>query len=524
MRIFLILFLTILSVNGTDLEPKKKAMIESAGLSFKILKGMKVIPSKVLSARFWTQKGEYGTKKVEAYPVEDLWRQEQVLIQYKNESCIMTVCQVKTPYPKESDVEKISRDYTTAESYLAHSKKKVKWNTKKLKEWSSSFAGQKVTSAKNGYLGKNYKYKCRQLAFESKKKQHYSFILYRKKSESILVDLQFDTDLDKKKLSRACSKILRTFSFTRVKESGGSTKFSSKKTRKNGERSDKYKIAVERVKKEVLGMKGWWYAETANYIMKSNMEKKERKVAIEIQKNLESMREVFERTLPPKGVIERVSVVTVLKSRTEFLKYLEGTGVPDWAGGVWMPSRGELVLYNIKNSKTGTMEVLGHEAFHQYLTCATDAQTSPVWFNEGTAGFFEGTILKKSGQAKIGEHRYHLRKILPYIKGSKFNLESFVHWKHNEFYTNKEIGYPLGWALTYFLRKAGHLYKDKPYGEICERLLKKLYERKSWTAANDYAFEGVDFKELQKDFIEFWDNKRLRKKALKTKIVPKKKK
>ncbi|QDV07605.1 Tetratricopeptide repeat protein [Planctomycetes bacterium Poly30] len=93
--------------------------------------------------------------------------------------------------------------------------------------------------------------------------------------------------------------------------------------------------------------------------------------------------------------------VHVFKSRDEYLKL--GIGPPvEWSAGHFTGSHVE--CYVDKGGFAGMVGTLFHEAAHQYVSLATNAQG---WLNEGLASFFEGTRILPNGSIIMNEPADH---------------------------------------------------------------------------------------------------------------------
>ena len=93
--------------------------------------------------------------------------------------------------------------------------------------------------------------------------------------------------------------------------------------------------------------------------------------------------------------------VNVFASRDEYLE--KGIGPPvEWSAGHFTGSHVE--CYVDKGGFAGMVGVLFHEAAHQYVSLATNAQG---WLNEGLASFFEGTRILPNGSIIMNEPADH---------------------------------------------------------------------------------------------------------------------
>ncbi len=77
----------------------------------------------------------------------------------------------------------------------------------------------------------------------------------------------------------------------------------------------------------------------------------------------------------------------------------------------------------------------------------------------------------------------------------------------DDFYKkNLEHNYAVSWALTYFLRKAGHMYKDRNYERVCDIILKEVIKTGDWKKAARAGLATININQLNKDFLNFWNS------------------
>ncbi len=153
-----------------------------------------------------------------------------------------------------------------------------------------------------------------------------------------------------------------------------------------------------------------------------------------------------------------------------------GAGAP---AGWWSPGEWAVHAYDTR-ADTGTLdwmlEVLFHEASHQFMTLVAKGGDTPAWLNEGTASFFEGARIMAdravlwpdvaprrlsslttmlAGSAPAGVARIpSLAEVIGYSQGGSYGPEY----------------YPFGWGLVYFLQQ----YEDP---RTLAFVLRPLYAR-----------------------------------------------
>jgi hypothetical protein len=276
------------------------------------------------------------------------------------------------------------------------------------------------------------------------------------------------------------------------------------KSIKKKDYSDEYVQSKEKVIQSIRNLKGWWYLETENFIIVSDL--KNRKTINELQINLEKSRNVYMKFYPLQVPLKAVSVCKVFETREEYLSYVPSE--MSRTTGMWMASKKELVISpvsrgTLSDNRRAMVDLVFHEAFHQYIYYAANEIYAASWFNEGNACFFMGIDFKAGDKVKIEltNRANHMKKIAGGI-----DIKNFIHLSHPQFYADKTgETYTLAWGLMFFLQKGAPVLRDKNnYSEIPNKYYEALIELKNGDRATDKAWEGVDFKKFNSEFNDFW--------------------
>jgi hypothetical protein len=285
---------------------------------------------------------------------------------------------------------------------------------------------------------------------------------------------------------------------------------SRKSTKK--ERSAKYIASRDMVVDSIKNMKGWWYFETTNFLLVANI--KNQKTARDLAANLERCRSVFEKFYPPAKPFDAVSVARMFRTRDEYGAYLGEKY--KWTGGIWMPSKKELVVSPMdwgsrSDQRKMMIDTTYHESFHMYIYFACGEKQTAVWFNEGNATFFEGLEFR-SGKFKILPTR---RQRLVRQIAKSADISKLLKMSYDDFYSGDTKGhYALAWGLMYFLWKGAPVLKrPNDYHGIPRKYYRAMLETGDGSKATEIAWEGVDMDRFAKDFREFWESDSLVKKA-----------
>lgn len=291
-----------------------------------------------------------------------------------------------------------------------------------------------------------------------------------------------------------------------------------------GRKAEKFLGVDYRVKVRAALVKGWEADDTENYIYVYST--KDQPLLRAIKKELEAMRQWYVKLFPSVEDITAVSTVRICKDRDEYMAY----GGPPSSGGYWNSAAEELVFYDYEDKKgegkgsgkADTRIVLYHEAFHQYIFYSTGELPPHSWYNEGTGDYFSGAKISGSKVTKIGVNPWRIETIQDAIERDRYTPWSdIIKFEQAEYYNPSRVGvnYAQGWSMIYFLREAKVAQKHEVWSKINEKYFNelKLAYQEELEAGNgrgaaglaareraiEFAFKGVNFVELEKEWKEF---------------------
>lgn len=492
--------------------------LPAAGIKFRTLKDFHQISIPPIPT--YTYSNVHTGQRVEAHDPVDLWKYEQQIARFQGEKGMFELATLKHLMPQNLPL--INNSHVLVTDYVdALDDINIKWNDENIRTWIELFAGEidsTVKQIRGMYLRYNY------LRFTFKKfppEEKQAFVLGYPEGKKICFLFRFEKGLSRSEVDNAIWSLLKTVLITQksniILRKG--RQFQDYGTNARARKSSKFLDTRKRVINDIENLKDWWYVETKNYVIKSNLTYDNRALALLIQKDIEIMRKAYEAFFPPAKEIDEVSVVTVFKSHEEYLKYIP----PDlgWSGGVWLPNRKELVISsnypdNRKVSNEEILPIVYHEAFHQYLFYAFDYATFPMWYNEGHAMLFEASKIDRSRKTLVVlENDKRIKSLESLIKNNMLRLEEVMLLSHEEFYQeeNLERNYTISWALVYFFRKASHMYKDRNYDNVCDIILQELIKTRDWEKASRAGISTINMKEFNEDFLNFWTSKSKRRMA-----------
>jgi hypothetical protein len=280
-------------------------------------------------------------------------------------------------------------------------------------------------------------------------------------------------------------------------------------------------------------VRGWKAEDTENFIVVYHT--KDQPLVRQLCSDVESIRKEYLKLFPPAVPIEAVSTVRVCKDRAEYLAY---GGWPSSAG-YWNSETEELVFFDASVKEKGKREtgeentfiVLYHEAFHQYIHYSSGELPPHSWFNEGHGDFFSGADIRGGKVKRIGVNPWRIRTIQGAIAERRHvPLKDIVRFEQPEYYRGDRVGicYAQGWSMIYFLRTSPVVQKHPRWSKILDEYFVALKDdyrqqldllekqgRKDDRAARaeaglsarkyalERAFLGVDYDELEREWIEF---------------------
>ena len=243
---------------------------------------------------------------------------------------------------------------------------------------------------------------------------------------------------------------------------------------------------------------GWHAVDTENYIVVTNVKTK---IIDDICIDLEVMRNAYMERFPPaEGAdMSAVSTVRVCDGYDDFLGYAGKES--DGLGGYWSPLEEELVIFN-PEKKVPTerpwlkgvepLDVLHHEAMHQYFHYSNRQLSPASWFNEGYGEVFGGCDVDRKAM-KIKRFRtnsFRMKWIREMRKrpGAP-DLATMMRATQAQFYYNGGVmeNYANAWSFCYFLeqeRQKPEGKRNEKWAQLPQRYLQHLREATDKVRAN----------------------------------------
>ncbi|MBK8096491.1 MAG: hypothetical protein IPK26_05250 [Planctomycetes bacterium] len=267
----------------------------------------------------------------------------------------------------------------------------------------------------------------------------------------------------------------------------------------------------DQVRKKLV--KGWQAYDTEHYIFVTNSTNK--KLIDQILVDLELMRSAYLERFPPAPGVDMDSVISAVRFCTTYKDY-QAYGGPAGTGGYWNYMDEELVLVDVMSlgkeiikanpnlENIQVLDVLYHEAMHQYFYYANGQLAPASWFNEGFGEVFGGAVpdRSKGAIAKIDRNRFRMAWIKRQQAAKRWpDLRVLLKMAQYEFYGASSLqNYAFGWAFCFFLEQQRKDPKgNKDWGEIPDRYLANL------RAATQKKREELKIGEDDKKWLSFWE-------------------
>ena len=259
----------------------------------------------------------------------------------------------------------------------------------------------------------------------------------------------------------------------------------------------------------------WWESENDMYHFMTDLNKaKGEKFIKDTMRLMGAMRAAYEKYVPPQKTVGKCTV-RVFSARSDYRDYLADTGTGmEWSIGLWSPSREELLV--VAEDRDQALNIMRHEAFHQYLFYATGNGHHATWFNEGHACFFENVKYNPAkNEVTVVDEGSRARMVSSQLEQVAEAIPQVIRKSYEEFYggSKDEVGinYAASWAVVYFLEKGSYASEEfAPYRGICDKYLELTKDGVDPGEATKRAWELVKGRNVAADFVKFWTKWRKR--------------
>lgn len=524
------------AVKKPELKFLKPVELPNIGLKIELMPDSREIPLPPPTVYTYTFTKGNTSWKTNMYSPFELWQQSQHAGKWVDpNSNTLVIATITQPLPKGFAGEHVvKKDYEKKIAGAGISPEK--WTAKELSQWVADFTGAKSAHVQAMHHNFNLKNLVKfRLEGEPNKRMAYAFRLnpsasgqYNAVPTWFFVLLDVNPSLDPAKAQKTIyEKFFTAVTTSRTSKKqvkGPSEEFQQEHLLSLAERSPEFLAGRRQVANSIRNMKDWWFVETENYIILSNLGTRYRIMVKELQSHIECLRTAYEQLIPPRKEIRDVSVIRVFATPEEYLNYVDAEH--QWSSGLWMPSKKELVIRPIdwggsKDQRERVLRITYHEAFHQYIFYALDQIQTSVWFNEGHAVLFENATLRNK-KLTIGEDEEKVKTLEEMIGSGFLDIKKMLNMSYADFYAKddetRKQNYALAWAIVYYLRKGATLDHPNHFASVLKSYVNALWRIKNAEAATAATFRAIDMDRFHHAFINFWKSKNMRVKARKNRI------
>jgi len=511
----------------------KNEDLPAIGLRFRLMPGARARPLPPPTMLTYTRRIGTREEREDRWNPLELWRQKQHAGEWSDDDAnLMLLAVVRHPLPGPFRSEHVTRQVYD-EKLQAAVAAGTPGTEEGLRQWIRDFTGKEVSTMEAVSRLPMRLADVRRVRLQDTSRPLVGYLFKFKRSAVVknlpllqyLVLFSLNPDASFEKSIRTIEgSLIPALAPLRTMTEIKTAKTQARRT--SGQRANAEKAAStaeersrEEARASIRNLEDWWYADTANYIMLANLGPRHKLTVKKIQEQIEDVRVVYERLVPPRAEIDTVCVVRMFNDPREYTSYVGSKY--EWTGGLWSPNRRELVLRPLLGgSKIETrksfIRVMYHEAFHQYLFYAFNRIRTSPWFNEGHAVFFEA-IGRRSNRVIIEENERYTDLMDELPRGRQISLGPLLALDYEQFYAPQDEArkrnYGLAWALIYYLQKGARAEKRTDYQEILKRYAEAISETRDPEKATAAAFADVDMAAFEKDFTAFWKSRNRRSAA-----------
>lgn len=508
--------------------------LSACGLRFRIMSRASEQPLPPPDAFQYEMRRGNETSRLEMYRPRDLWLASQQSAQWQDPyGNLLTVAAITHLLPDDFPRVHVSKDEYEARMQL-RDVAPTKWDKTSLSRWAGHFLDSAPPAVEEHSRPPARMQDLLRFRLPHDKRLAYAFRLRQARGVSAkpspwffaLFALGDGVDADDAERSVRT----RFFTYVRPIEADDeppdrSRLFQAGASVSDAERSPQFLASRERVASSIQNLQDWWYAETDNYIILSNMKARYRQLAKDLQRDIELLRIAYARLIPPRAKIDAVSVIRIFAEPEEYANYVPPEH--QWSTGLWMPSNKELVIRPLdaggsRQLRERILRTAYHEAFHQYIFYALDRKEAAPWFNEGHAVLFENSGIERK-RVTFQEHALLLDALRRAIDEKSPTIETLLKMPYSMFYAESEEqrtrNYAMAWGLVYYLRQGAPQERDNPYGRLAEQYLVELWNRGDGFAATRATFADVDMDTFSRNFRDFWSSRKRRSAASRRKGI-----
>lgn len=199
-------------------------------------------------------------------------------------------------------------------------------------------------------------------------------------------------------------------------------------------------------------------------------------------------------------------VIRIFRNDSGYRNYA-GNESKYWSGGYYSPIYGELVMPLTDELIT----TVWHEAFHQYIHCASAFAPLNICLNEGHAKLFENATIDDKGNIhyELNQESVTTLVVLGRDAAKECMRELLANTTHQQFYAGTledvKARYNLAWSLAYFLQVGAPKVRFQPFKDLRGDYIAELVANpKDPGSVFEHVFTRSKLDKLINEWVEFW--------------------
>lgn len=233
--------------------------------------------------------------------------------------------------------------------------------------------------------------------------------------------------------------------------------------------------------------------ETTHFSIQSNCEQN---FVDGVAKHIELIYAKYNSIFPPISKTKDKFRVIVFSTVQEYLDY----GSPPRTGGYYMDFTRKLVLWK-QAKESDTLNVLYHEAFHQFLAYYLDH--APQWFNEGHGDYFAPSHFNASNrQMEIRTNPWRLGLIQAAANAGEYQpFPRIMQMSKGEMYDPRtvSVNYAQAWSMVYFFWH----YQNGKYARLMADYFRYLMKEEDIKGAYESIFGKLNMAQIEGEWRSF---------------------
>lgn len=504
------------------------AELRATGLKFRIPPDLSETPVPAPAVQLYQVTDVQGTRVVECLDPIEVWRQSQIEGMWSDTRGVaLVLATVKSEMPAASSPH-LPKEI--AAEMIAKASAPTNWALETLTQWVANFAGQPVSETTSVQRPPSTVHEAWLLTLGGGDACGILFRPYRtvslRRTESpnyYFARVRVPAGVDAASVTAAFREdflpSVSAFKPSTDPTPKADTRFQNRRAWDKTAATAELEASRKRVADSIRNLRDWWYADTPHYVLLSDLPSRNRQVVKELQARTERYRAAFEDVFPPPAPATAVSVIRVFATDEAYDAFVG----PDytWTTGMWVPTRRELVARPMRaefhRAETERfLQVVAHEAFHQFVSATMEPAMPAPWFNEGHAELFAQSTLDRD-RLIVAESPLYTPLLERLAKTGSIDAGRLLTMTYAKFYDSDKdalaANYATAWGVVYYLHKSAGADSKSPFREVIPRYRKEITAQQEGKSVATSVLSMVDPQTLNRDVNAFWSSNSRRQAA-----------